>query len=633
MKNPVSAARIGGVVLELSELTAYAAEKYQIREQHRWPEFPRLSVLADPDSGKWLALLMRQWDFETGTEIQRCDLKCGQNTLFEQRKPYLAMPYRMKGEKWIGVMFDERTEPEVIFSLFDRAVRLTREQGITIMLENRPVEQSVVYPDTVRTGITAGFHAEFLAVPEKIRQMMLLYRFGDHSFSGKCRNFRRQGKFMEDYEDDMPWNGTFSRYFPTYHDLNLRQLRGYFTWRTHVRKGEYLPIAPSLACIYVYELLNGIGTDGPADTLEKLKAFRTGFLDAGNGGEDMRGNLARWMLEYAVTHDVPPSEAKQYCPAEILQTDEALAVLENPQEAEDEAVFRALCTMSGKKLADSPVVRKNGKRGMRLFAEVWRTACEQYDEDGRSIFTACFGTRFCVQWHPLKNAVYEQEKPHEDTDYVLNPSMIFHCRGGIWSTDRYDKVFFNIRMLKALLHESDRLLRRYLKTGAGLRQKQDEAWASPYAEAVIRAEQKALEEAARPKIEIDLSGLAKIRQDADITRDSLMTEEEMDGSADEETARIPFPAAAAESTQETEACRIASLDALHSRILQALVKGESAAAILKDAHLMPSVAADTINEALFDEIGDNVLECDGDTITPVEDYREDILQMHGGGEQ
>ena len=48
---------------------------------------------------------------------------------------------------------------------------------------------------------------------------------------------------------------------------------------------------------------------------------------------------------------------------------------------------------------------------------------------------------------------------------------------------------------------------------------------------------------------------------------------------------------------------------------------------------MPSVAADRINEALFDEIGDNVLECDGDAITVVEDYREDILQMLGGDDR
>ena len=44
---------------------------------------------------------------------------------------------------------------------------------------------------------------------------------------------------------------------------------------------------------------------------------------------------------------------------------------------------------------------------------------------------------------------------------------------------------------------------------------------------------------------------------------------------------------------------------------------------------MPAVVADTINEAFLDEIGDNILLCDGNTITVEEDYREDMLQMLG----
>ena len=64
---------------------------------------------------------------------------------------------------------------------------------------------------------------------------------------------------MEDYEDDAPWSGEYRRYFTTYHDLNLNQLRGYFAWRTLVRRGVFRRITTSLACMYLYELLNGIG--------------------------------------------------------------------------------------------------------------------------------------------------------------------------------------------------------------------------------------------------------------------------------------------------------------------------------------------------------------------------------------
>ena len=44
--------------MELSQLTAYAQLKFHMREQRPWPDFPGFSVLADPVTGKWAALLM-----------------------------------------------------------------------------------------------------------------------------------------------------------------------------------------------------------------------------------------------------------------------------------------------------------------------------------------------------------------------------------------------------------------------------------------------------------------------------------------------------------------------------------------------------------------------------------------------
>ena len=71
-------------------------------------------------------------------------------------------------------------------------------------------------------------------------------------------------------------------------------------------------------------------------------------------------------------------------------------------------------------------------------------------------------------------------------------------------------------------------------------------------------------------------------------------------------------------------------DVPYRQILRSLLRGEPVQACIKAGHLMPSVVADAINEALFDEIGDNILECDGDIITLVEDYRDDVLQIFGG---
>ena len=70
------------------------------------------------------------------------------------------------------------------------------------------------------------------------------------------------------------------------------------------------------------------------------------------------------------------------------------------------------------------------------------------------------------------------------------------------------------------------------------------------------------------------------------------------------------------------------------QILCGLLRGNSAEnsvdEIIREAHMMPTIAADSINEALFDEIGDNVVTCEEDRLFLVEDYRSDIEEMLGG---
>ena len=72
------------------------------------------------------------------------------------------------------------------------------------------------------------------------------------------------------------------------------------------------------------------------------------------------------------------------------------------------------------------------------------------------------------------------------------------------------------------------------------------------------------------------------------------------------------------------------LDAVQIQVVSALLRGEDPTAILKASRLMPSIAADRINDALFDEIGDTVLLCEDDRLMLVEDYMEDLTQLLGG---
>ena len=511
----------------------------------------------------------------------------------------------------------------IVFRLFDRAVYSGEKQGYTFVLDEGPVEQKIIYPESVLPSPGIQFSVTEPEVPDRIREMRKLYKYVNGSFAEKCRNFYQQGKFMEDYEDDEPWSGEYRRYFPVYHDLNVRQLRGYFTWRTGVRKGVFSPIATSPAYMYLYELLNGIGTDSPEDSLKKMREFENGFLDSGIGDPGMRKNLHRWMLEYAVTHDVSPELARKYADPAVIEKDTALSNLRDPNGSADEELFSALCIFAGKKLEQSQVVRREGAARENICLQQCgvmrrRLTCRM----GKIFSQHVSGNRDTIRGIPLPILSTGRNTPIRILIMHWMDAECISAAEVCGREARYDNLYFDRNRFRAFLHETDRRLRRYLKTGHYLHEDPDEAWAAVYVEAVIKAEKQAEIEAARPKITIDISHLEQIRQDALITRNSLLTEEEMP----EEEHDAPA------EQDETEAVNpaFAALDGQYAQILWMILRGKSPEKYIKINHLMPSVVADTINEAFFDEIGDNVLVCDRDTITIVEDYREDILQILGG---
>ena len=255
--------------MDISELTAYAEKKYHIGEVNRRTELSgsgpvtRLSSLLHPRSGKPVALLIRYWDFELGDEAQLCDLKCGHGEVHRGLEPYLTAPHRMKGADWVGVRFGADTRRETVFRLFDEAMSASRSWGYTITLGSmlpakeseyrdtplpppgeRPRREKPKEPEEPKTmqeklqrlldkaaqawghaldlrGDEASQKAEYretplprresARIPEKLRELRRLYEYGVTAFPQTCRSFYKQAKFMEDYEDDAPWEGEIGR--------------------------------------------------------------------------------------------------------------------------------------------------------------------------------------------------------------------------------------------------------------------------------------------------------------------------------------------------------------------------------------------------------------------------------------
>ena len=603
--------------MELSELLAYANEKYQITEQHKWADFPGFSVLCHPETGKWVALLMRVFDEETGEIRELCDMKCGRNGYPYDLIPYLSEPFRMHGSQWINISFNEKTEKDVVFLLLDKAISLGSVNGHIFVLSSLKQENNGRYQETPLPKPDRIYQPKTEKHPQRLHEMRKLYGYGRESVEYRASNFYRQAAFMEDYEDEYPWSGEFFSYFPTYQDLTTKQLRGYFSWRTHLRKGDYRPIAVSAAYIYIYELLNGIGVSSIEDALDKMKEFERSYIDAGMGDQRMKRNLRRWMQEYVIIKDLPKETAEKYADADMMRNDAAITVLQKSNERSDEEVFDALVHF-GSSLSKSPVLKSDPAGGMHLFAEAWRRACDGSKED-RNLFEACFGELKTHRWYPFSNAVYDWKKEKENREYRLNDARSYRIENGLFYESAYEKLSFDKNRLLGFLHECDCRFRRYLKTGRYLKQKEELSFAHPIIDQVIEEAEREKREAMRPKINIELSGLNRIRQDAEEIRDSLLVEEE-----------TIEPEVREEETEIKETNDAEMTDPVQLRIIAALLKGGDGMDIITAEHLMPSIAADMINESVFDEIGDIVVTCENERLFLVEDYIEDLRMMVGG---
>ena len=610
--------------MKLADLAAYAKEKYQITEQRKNEFPPGCTVLCDPQTGKWAALLMRQWDENAGEEIERCDMKCGANILAEIQADFLTKPYRMQGINWVGVRFDSQTDPDTVYRLFDRAMFAARQQGHIVVLENQAPARSSLYRETPLPHPGPVQEKKRAPIPEQIRKMRRLFDYGTgYYYTDERKKFYLQGMFMRDYEDDQPWDGVVESFYATYGMLNTKQLRGYFTWRTALRKGDFHLANDCFISIYLNELLNQIGTDSPQDSLQKMRDFEKAYVKTGCADEWLLKKMHRWMMEFAILYGIHPEEARQYADPAMLARDGAMAVLRSPEGHTEEEVFSALLSVAKEKLMFSSVMLKRPEEGKALFAKAWKRGCAAKGLGGKNLFSQCFGDMAPFPWRPLAGSMYWERRKLDNIKYQLNACRTYLYSKGEWQVCSYETLYFDRERFFGFLHEADRQLRAYLKTGHPLKEKAGEAWVKPFVSAVIEEDRREKEEAARPKIVLNLDGLEQIRRDALATRDSLLTDEEKQEMTEaEKTPAPPEP--------EVSGAPAVPLDGIQLQILRALLAGESADGIIREHRLLPSVAADGINEAFFEEIGDSVVEENEGGLALVEDYADDVRRLLGG---
>lgn len=579
-------------MVRLADVERYVEKTYHAHVLHKGAKWPDFSVITPSGSREWVAVLVSKRDPETGELMECCDIKCGSTPLAASYEACVGLPHHMHGFPWVGVRLGADCEPSVVRSLLSRAMRKTGGQGSTVVTLAQPA---------LFTETPIPRQAD---VPRRIRSMYQVYYRGDGSPYQRWKNFYLMALCMKDYEDDVPWDAAPTIPYPTYYDLSPKAARGYFSWRSKVRDGQY-PAAPiTFQRLYQYELLNGIGATTAEGCLELMRRFDEGYYQSRPEEIQARNTLRCWMFGYAVMHKLP---AEPYQDAQLWKWDHALMAL---SDGNDHEICQALAFWGNASLLQSPVIAEGVEEGEHLFAEAWRKV-----NAGLGLFSTCFGVPGRWFWSPLGGALVNEKEKADDASYQLNPCRAFLCRHGKWIQTAYNRMDADLQPIRSFVHASDRMFRSYLKRGRALKASKDDERVCSCIQQVIDRDRAEKLEASRPRITIDLSGLSQIRSDSDETRDSLLTESEWEDEPVPILQDAPASAAGSDGT---------GLDAPYLQVLAALLDDKDPGELLRSHHLKPSMVADAVNEALLDRIGDTVVACEEDRLVLIEDYREDL---------
>lgn len=453
-------------------------------------------------------------------------------------------------------------------------------------------------------------------VPVQIRNMEALFQPGTYTAEDRKRNFYVQGKFMENYEDHYEWNGFFERAFPVYHDMRVDQLRGYFSWRTDYRHGTIRETCDSFALVYLYELLNQIGVKDPEDGYHKIQVFLETYLLQFQKTVLIQ-YVRRWMAQYTVYYGL--YDHVQECFREEVKMDDLASVVSGKKEADDHMLSMSLRQYAMYEPKGNLWYRHQPEALEHAEAEIWRMLGEDWQKNhGIDLSEELIGSLKPYPEAMFWNAMFYDQKK-EDRTFEVSPIRIYECRNGRWTSSAFRKKNDSEKALKDVLKTIDQELRKY--GGAGKVLKLGKMRISQELQQLIHEETirflKEEEEKKRPKIEIHMDDLGRIRSEAGITRERLLTDEEREDDAEPiETSQ----SSETEAEMETKY----DLSPAEQRFLKDLIEGKDYQTGLKEAHLLVTVAADAVNEKLFEEFGDSVIIFDGDDPVIVEDYAEEL---------
>lgn len=339
-----------------------------------------------------------------------------------------------------------------------------------------------------------------------------------------------------------------------------------------------------------------------------------------------------------------------------------------PDEVREERLMAAINALSTYNLSNSRLDRSHHRDLRHVACAVYVRMARYYDTHRKTdIVASLFGEETAMPYTMFASAVFFAPERHEDCEYRLDPIHIYRCQNGFWECMRIHGSRQKSSKLGEMMRACDQRLRLALDPTHPLKEEKVPKYLTKIIDDEIMA-WLSWDAAHQPiKIDIDLSQLGHIRSAAAQTREALLIDEERedDASAEAEAADSGQPEAEPvtdaivepvvapirqdltdEPTISTEqfgvvAPLLAPTPAVVSTapagtatelapaadaFLRALLEQNAAQATLAvvQSEQSEDMLVDSINEALFDLVGDTVIEFGAAGPQIIEDYEADV---------
>lgn len=365
--------------------------------------------------------------------------------------------------------------------------------------------------------------------------------------------------------------------------------------------------------------------------------------------------------------DLAPAQAPSGQTAKRRKTSEPTLPLP-PDEAREERLMTAINALSTYNLNNSRLDRSHHRDLRHVACAVYVRMARYYDTHRKTgIVASLFGEETAMPYTMFASAVFFAPERHKDCEYRLDPIHIYRCQNGFWECMRIHGSRQKSSKLGEIMRACDQRLRLALDPSHPLKEEKVPKYLAKIIDDEIVAWLSWNATHQPVKIDIDLSQLGHIRSAAAQTREALLIDEERedDTTADVEEADSGQPEAepvanmivepvaapmeqdeADEPTISTEQFGVvapllapapAPATAMSADTASALVpaaEGYLRALLEQNAAQAASAVArsdqsedmlvDSINEALFDLVGDTVIEFGATGPQIIEDYEADV---------